>query len=156
MQEFLVKFLSTGFGVGYFPIAPGTAGTLLALLLYYFFFPESPSVLIQGVFLIIMALFFAVGVWSGTQAEAFFGHDPSCVVIDEIVGMWLTLFLIPKSLLWLILGFGIFRVLDISKWLGAQRMQSLKGGWGIMMDDVVSGVWSNLILQSIVFATQNS
>jgi phosphatidylglycerophosphatase A len=143
----LAKIIATGFGAGYFPIAPGTAGSLLALVPVALFFPSQPSSLIPFIFfLIIVAVFFA-GVWASGRAERIYGHDPSCVVIDEIVGMWLTIFLIPPTALWLLAGFVLFRLLDITKWLGADRAQRIPGGWGVMADDVVSGLWGNLILQ---------
>ncbi|MBX7151507.1 phosphatidylglycerophosphatase A [bacterium] len=147
---FFSKLIATGFGVGYFPKAPGTVGSLLAVFLYYIFFPNEPSVLIHAVFFIILALFFSLGVWTATRVETIYGHDPSCVVIDEIVGMGLTLFLIPKSWIWILIGLILFRLMDITKWLGADHMQQLKGGWGVMMDDVVAGFWSCIMLHTLI------
>lgn len=150
-MDILSKILATGFGTGFTPKAPGTAGSFLTIILYYFFFPSAPSVLIHFIFFLIIGAVFLIGVWASTRAESFYGHDPSCVVIDEMVGMGITLLLIPKSGYQIFAGFLLFRFFDITKWLGADRMQRLKGGWGVMMDDVVAGIWSNLLLQLIAW-----
>ena len=149
-MDLLSKIVATGFGTGFVPKAPGTAGSVLAIGLYYLFFPAAPSVLIHFIFFLIIAAVFFMGVWTSTRAESFYGHDPSCVVIDEIVGMGITLLFIPKIWYVALAGFVLFRFFDITKWLGADRMQRLKGGWGVMMDDVVAGIWSNMMLQLIV------
>jgi phosphatidylglycerophosphatase A len=150
-RTFLVKFIGTGMGVGYAPKMPGTVGSFLGLTLYWLFFPEQPSVLIHVVFFVIIALSFAAGVWAGTESEKFYGNDPSCVVIDEIAGMWIALFLLPKVWIWSVAAFFLFRLFDIFKWLGCNALQRLRGGWGIMMDDVLAGVWANVILQIMIF-----
>lgn len=149
-MDIFSKILATGLGTGFLPKAPGTAGSLLSIILYYLFFPAIPSVLIHFIFFIIIIAAFFTGVWASTRAESFYGHDPSCVVIDEVVGMGITLLLIPKIWYFVFAGLLLFRFFDITKWLGADRMQRLKGGWGVMMDDVVAGIWSNLVLQLIV------
>jgi phosphatidylglycerophosphatase A len=149
-MNFIVKILATGLGTGFFPKAPGTVGSLLTLLAYYQFFPAEPSLLIHFIFFIIIVAVFLTGVWVSGEAEKFYGHDPSCVVIDEIVGMGITLLLLPKIWYLMLAGFLLFRLIDITKWFGVDRMQQLKGGWGVMMDDILAGVWSNLLLQMIV------
>ncbi len=143
----LAKIIATGFGTGYFPIAPGTAGSVLALMLYQLFFPPQPSLLIHAIFFLIIAAVFFAGVWAAGRAEQIYGHDPACVVIDEVVGMWLTIVFLPKTWLWMAVGLVLFRILDITKWLGANRAQNLRGGWGVMTDDVISGIWGNLMIQ---------
>ena len=150
LKKFLVNMFSTGFGAGLAPIMPGTAGSFLALVLYWFFFPSEPSVLIQAVFFIIIVLTFAAGVWAGNESEKIYGKDPSRVVIDEMAGMWIALFLLPKYWIWSVAAFVLFRLFDIFKWLGCNALQRLPGGWGIMMDDVLAGVWSNIILQALI------
>jgi phosphatidylglycerophosphatase A len=150
-MDLFPKILATGFGTGFSPKAPGTAGSLLTVLLYYLFFPAVPSVLIHYIFLLIIVAVFFIGVWSATRMESEYGHDPSCVVIDEMVGMGITLLFVPKIWYLVLAGFLLFRFFDITKWLGADRMQRLKGGWGVMMDDVIAGIWSNLVLQIFVW-----
>lgn len=150
-MDLLSKILATGLGTGFSPKAPGTFGSIFAVIIYYYFFPAAPSsVLIHFIFLLIIVTIFFTGVWASRRVESYYGHDPSCVVIDEMVGMGITLFLIPKVWYLVLIGFLLFRFFDITKWLGAGRMERLKGGWGIMMDDVVAGIWSNLILQLMV------
>lgn len=78
--------------------------------------------------------------------EAEWGHDPSKVVVDEIVGVWIAMLFVPFSLLNLFLAFGLFRVFDIWKPLGIRRMEKLKGGWGVMMDDVLAGIYSLMVM----------
>lgn len=151
MKSFWVKLIGTGAGAGYFPKMPGTAGSFLALVLYWLFFPQEASVLIHVVFFIIILMVSAAGVWAGTEAEKIYGEDPSCVVIDEMAGMWVALFMLPKTWILAMAAFVLFRVFDIFKWLGCNAMQRLRGGWGIMMDDLLAGVWTNVILQVILF-----
>ncbi len=147
----LIKLIGTGMGTGYAPKMPGTAGSFFALALYWIFFPEEPSVLIHVLFFVIIALCFAAGVWAGTESEKIWGKDPSRVVIDEIAGMWIALFLIPKIWIWSLSAFVLFRIFDIFKWLGCDALQRLRGGWGIMMDDVLAGIWANAVLQLLIF-----
>jgi phosphatidylglycerophosphatase A len=81
--------------------------------------------------------------------EHFYGHDPAVVTIDEVVGMWISLFLLPKKIGAVLAAFFIFRFLDIIKPYPAQKFDAMHGGFGIMMDDVVAGLYTNLILQGV-------
>jgi len=133
----------TGLGSGYVPVAPGTAGSLAALLIYYMIpLPDS-------CWLLITAIFFLLGLWSSSVIEKELGKDPSRVVIDEWVGQWLTLLFLPRSTLTMLTGFFLFRVLDIIKPFPAQKSQQLKGGLGIMIDDVIVALYGNIVLQII-------
>ncbi len=143
---FFVKFLATGFYSGYSPIAPGTAGTLAGLVVYAIPSFEQPTTL--GLAIIVGLLF---GIFAGTKMEDIYGHDPSVVVIDEIVGMWISLLFLPKTFLVVLGSFIIFRILDISKPQPARAFQKKGGGFSIMMDDVVAGVYTNLIMQLSIF-----
>ena len=97
-------------------------------------------------------LLFAAGTWSGTHAERHFGTtDPGPGVSDEVVGMLLTLFLLPSSWVVIVVGFLVFRVLDVIKPYPANRLEGLHGGLGMMSDDVMSAVYSNLVLQGLVW-----
>lgn len=152
LKELLAIGLATVLGVGYFPRMPGTAGSLFALLVYWIFFPNESSLLIHAIFFGIMVLLFFIGVWSSTIAEHRYGHDPSCVVIDEVTGMALALWLLPKYWLWTLAAFLIFRLLDIFKWLGIHSLQTLRGGWGVMMDDLLAGLWTNGIVHLMIWS----
>lgn len=140
-----VTILISTFGyVGYFPIAPGTAGSVAGLAVY---------ALIHGlgmgtVELPIVVLLFAAGVVVGTRAERCFQClDPGPFVIDEVMGMMLTLALIPVGWGGIALGFVLFRALDIVKPFPACRLERLQGGWGMMADDAMSAVYANLLLR---------
>jgi phosphatidylglycerophosphatase A len=134
--------VATALGVGYVPVAPGTFGSAVGLLLW-FALPSSP--LVQAA--VIVAVF-VIGSWSGSVAERHFDRvDPGQVVVDEVAGMLVTLFLIPTGWIGAIAGFFLFRISDIIKPYPANRLEHLPGGIGIMADDVMAGVYANLALR---------
>ncbi|RMD90525.1 MAG: phosphatidylglycerophosphatase A [Calditrichaeota bacterium] len=135
--------IATGLGTGYSPFAPGTMGSLLAVLIALFLLPPR-----SFAFLLVLLFGFAHGVWSSTRVEADMNsNDPSIVVIDEIVGMWVGLLFLPRNLWLFLLAFILFRYLDIKKPLGLNRLQSLPNGWGIMLDDVGAGFYTLIAMQ---------
>jgi phosphatidylglycerophosphatase A len=139
-------FFATGGYSGFSPIAPGTAGSLVGLLIY----------LIPGVndnyFLIILSvLFFIVGIITSSKIEKAIGDDPGIIVIDEIVGMWVSLLFLPKKVPFYLGAFILFRLFDIIKPEPARKVEKIKKGWGIMLDDVVAGIYTNISLQFIHF-----
>lgn len=144
----LALFVSTCAYVGYAPIAPGTFGSAAGLVVFYLVrltgsWPAQAAA--------IVALF-AIGVWSGTVAEHHFGgEDPGPVVMDEVVGMLITLFLLPVTPLGAFVGFFVFRILDIIKPFPARQFESLHGGLGIMADDAMAAVYGNLIMRALVW-----
>lgn len=145
-------WIGTAAGLGRLPAAPGTWASLAAGATYGFIFPNDASLLIHGLFLFIIAATFFAGVWAGHDLESDFGHDPSIVVVDEVVGMWISVFWLPPHWLWILAAFVCFRLFDITKWLGGASAERLPGGWGIMLDDVIAGIWSNVIVQLIRLA----
>jgi len=136
-------FLATGFGVGFVPWAPGTAGSILGLFLWWEADRAGP--LFYGVFL--LAAFFVGIVASGRAARVLGIQDPPMVVWDEVVGMGVTLVSAPHTLLPFLVGFVLFRFFDIKKPYPIARLERLPGGFGIMLDDVWAGVYAALILQ---------
>lgn len=140
---FVNAVASAGFA-GYCPIAPGTAGSLVGLVIWWF--GADLNIWLQLSF--IVTLFF-LGVWAATLAEKDWGHDAGRIVIDEVMGMWVTLWLLPKSWWLFAVGFLLFRAFDIIKPLGARLSQKLPGGWGVMVDDLLAGIYANLVLQVI-------
>ena len=139
--------VATALGVGYVPIAPGTFGSAVGLVLWWVL-PASPAV--QGA--AIVALFVA-GSWSGSVAERHFGTtDPSQVVIDEVMGMLITLLLIPVGWKGGIAGFFLFRIADVIKPFPANRLERLPGGIGVMADDAMAAVYANIALRGIILA----
>ncbi len=146
MNHFFL-FLATGFGVGYSPIAPGTLGTLIAIPIYYFL-SGIPSPLYE----ITLIGFFFLSVWISENAEIFFGKkDDQRIVIDEIVGFLITMLWVPKTIHFILIGFFLFRFFDILKPFPIRRLEKrLKGGFGVVLDDVMAGVYANIILHLIV------
>lgn len=143
--SFLVRFFATGFYSGYVPFAPGTAGSAVGLLIYWIPGFENHIILLSS----IVVMFF-VGVFVSGIMERSYGNDPPIVVIDEVVGMWITLLFLPKSIILSVGGFLLFRIFDIIKPPPARNLESLKKGWGIMLDDVMAGIYGNLVLQVLV------
>jgi len=139
---FLDKLVSTGLGSGLSPVAPGTAGTVVGLLIYFIHGFEKFYVIVPAIL-----VFFVWGTYAAGRMEKVYGHDPSRVVIDEIVAMWISLVFLPKQLILAAIGFFIFRMLDIFKPYPASYFDKKNGGIYIMLDDVVCGVYTNVILQ---------
>jgi phosphatidylglycerophosphatase A len=138
--------LATGLGLGYAPLAPGTVGSLPGLLLIGLLvhFGGQPAGVI-GFHAVTV-----VGVWAADAAADRFGRqDPGEVVIDEIGGQMLTLLFLPLHPTIFVLGFLVFRLFDVIKPPPARRMETLQGGTGIMADDLVAGVYANLVLQAL-------
>lgn len=141
-----VHLLAFGFGSGLSPKAPGTAGTAVALLIYLLLPPM--SALIYG---ILIVAGFLLGIWlCGKTAEDLGVHDHGGIVWDEFIGYWITMFMAPSGLVWAILGFALFRILDIFKpWPIKWVDKELQGGLGIMLDDVLAGIMAALCIQAI-------
>ena len=138
------RFVATFFYLGKLPFAPGSCGSLGALLLW-FFLPLTFSVHLS--FLIIL---FVLGVYSSNKMAKYLDDDdPSEVVIDEVVGMGISLFMLPHSFGLYLLAFILFRIFDIYKPLFIYRIQNLAGGWGIMLDDVLAGLFTFALVNGI-------
>ncbi len=141
----LSEQISTVFGIGYTVYAPGTMGSLFGLLLYMFI-KDVPIVL----YISAIVILFVVGVFVSDVMEDVYGiKDPSFVVIDEVVGMLISMIAVPYSPMAAILGFLLFRIVDISKIPPLNWLEKLHGGFGIMIDDAVGGLIVNIILQVI-------
>ena len=143
----LAVFIATAAYSGYFPIAPGTVGSAVGLLVYALvWWTGSPIVEVA----LILGLF-AVGVWAGTTAERYFGGiDPGPIVLDEVVGMLITLAFIPVGLSGAIAGFFLFRLFDVVKPFPAARLEKLHGGLGVMADDAMAAIYANLSLRLLI------
>jgi phosphatidylglycerophosphatase A len=136
--------LATGLGAGFSPIAPGTAGSALGLLLFWPLSLASPAW--QAV--ATAALFLAGTAAAAHVARRVGAHDPGIVVVDEVVGMWVTMLSLPLTPAAAAAGFLLFRVLDVVKPFPARRLEALPGGWGIMADDVMAGAYAHLVLRA--------
>ena len=141
-------FIATSGYAGYFPFAPGTVGSAVGLLMYLIvWWTQSRAVEVA-----LIAGLFAVGVWAATAAEQYFGGiDPGPVVLDEVVGMLITLAFIPVGLSGAIAGFFLFRIFDIIKPFPAGRLEALHGGLGVMADDAMAAIYANLCLRGLLW-----
>jgi phosphatidylglycerophosphatase A len=139
------KMLGSGFFTGYIPIVPGTFGSLAALLIYTIPGFEKPVIIIPSII-----AFTAYGIYVGNKFDKFYGKDPRQCTIDEVVGMWISLLFLPKRIAVSVLAFFIWRLLDIIKPFPAKNLEKLEGGLGIMIDDVVAGFYSLIILQILL------
>ncbi len=141
-------FFAFGFGSGLAPKAPGTFGTLAAVPIYWLL--QDLAWPIYGTWLIVT---FALGVyWCDRSSKQLGVHDHGGIVWDEFVGYWITMFLAPAGWLWMLLGFVLFRFFDIIKpWPIGWLDRKVGGGLGIMIDDVLAGVYSFIVLQACVY-----
>lgn len=144
---FFPVIIATGFGSGFCPVAPGTAGALLATLIWFgLSYLVSEACLLWLTVLLILCFTFA-GVWAANRLKTFWGEDPSRIVVDEMVGVWITLLAAPSGDVWyMFAAFVLFRFFDIVKPMGIRRMEKLPGGIGVMMDDILSGLYGFIIL----------
>jgi phosphatidylglycerophosphatase A len=138
---FFTKLWATFFFIGYLPKAPGTWASAVTAIILYFVWP--PKWYIQ--FLLILAIYL-FGVWAAGRAEQYLGHDARKIVIDEVVGQMTALFMAPHFGLAYILGFLLFRIFDIIKPPPARQWESLRGGFGVVADDMAAGVYAAIIL----------
>lgn len=145
----LAVLLSTFVYVGYAPFAPGTVGSAAGLVVYALVaWTGSPVVEVAAI-----VVLFAAGVWAGTTAERYFGGiDPGPIVIDEVVGMLITLAFVPVGWSGALAGFVLFRAFDVVKPFPAARFERLHGGLGVMADDAMAAVYANLALRAARWA----
>ena len=143
----LSKIIATFFGVGYFPVAPGTLTSLIVVLLYKFYLHS----LSWPFYLLLLVLLFSVGIFTSTKYSLEIKkHDPRRIVIDEAFGQLLVLFQIGES--WgtgwlpLLSCFLLFRIFDIIKPFPIKKVETLPEGWGIVMDDLVAAVYAGVII----------
>jgi phosphatidylglycerophosphatase A len=142
----LAVFLCTFGYIGYFPLAPGTVGSAAGLVIYALVAWSGSWWVEAGA----IAVVFVVGVWAATIGERYFGGiDPGPIVIDEVLGMLVTLAFVPVGIKGAVVGFLVFRVLDVIKPFPAGRLESLHGGVGVMADDAAAAVYGNIVMRLI-------
>ncbi|WED43679.1 phosphatidylglycerophosphatase A [Legionella cardiaca] len=141
-------FIAFGFGSGLLPVAPGTWGTLAAIPLYLLIMGQS-----LGIYLAIVVAAFILGVWVSDKVSRELGvHDYSGIVWDEVVGYLLTMTMAPAGVLWIIIGFFLFRIFDIWKPQPIRTIdRHVRGGMGIMLDDVLAAIPAWLIMQLLAW-----
>jgi phosphatidylglycerophosphatase A len=141
------KIFSTCFGIGYIQKGAGTIAALFCCAVWYALRIDGWHWSWQALYI---AAVFVGGVAAANHVEAQWGHDSNRVVADEWLGMCVALFLIPSSWLNILLAFVLFRAFDIGKPLFIRKAEMLPGGWGVMVDDLLAGIYSNLILQLLI------
>ena len=143
------KLIATCLGIGYIGKGGGTVAALACCVCWYFAWAGGfPPLLLS---FIITGAITAIGVWSSTVVERIWGKDPSRVVIDEVAGMCISLLFLPVSVKYLLCALILFRFFDIAKPLFIRKMELLPGGWGIMADDVLAGIYTNIIVSAVVW-----
>lgn len=144
--------ISTGFGIGFTPVAPGTAAALHALGLWWIGFSFLSVHTLFWVTLITTIVVTLIGVWTSNVMERYWGEDPRAVVIDEFIGVWIPALVAPcgeHTLLLAWLGFAAFRIIDMTKILGCRWVETNKkinGGWRVMLDDALAGFYALIIV----------
>ena len=143
-------FIATCGYLGYVPVAPGTFGSAAGLAAF-FLIRSTGSLTVE---VAAIAVLFAIGIWSGTIAEHYFGGvDPAPVVMDEVVGMLITLAFLPVGVAGAIVGFLVFRVLDVFKPWPSARFERLPGGLGVMADDGMAAIYGNVVMHGLIWVT---
>lgn len=155
--RFFDRFLTTGFFSGYSPFAPGTMGALVATILWVvasIFVTDFSTLFMLTLYAIV--IFTLVSIEPINRLEKVWGEDPSRVVVDEVVGVWICLLAVPAEAelfstrywIYVVMAFALFRFFDILKPLGVRKMESIKGGWGVMMDDILSGCYGAIVMMT--------
>lgn len=146
----LPTIIGTGFGSGFWPWGPGTAGALTGMLIWYALSFMLNSTLLFAVTLSCIVVFTIAGTWAVRRLSPFWGSDPQKVVIDEMVGVWVPLLAVPASDIWLALAsFVLFRLFDILKPLGIRTLDRRKAAFYVMADDILAGVYSLIIIVAV-------
>ncbi len=146
MRRLIIAFASVGF-IGYSPVAPGTMGTLAGVLVYYLL-----SFFATPIYLLLVTAAFILACRAADSAEVLFSQkDSPKIVIDEVVGYLISMALLPRTLTMIVGGFLFFRILDIMKPPPANTVdRRLKGGLGVVLDDVIAGIYTNFILRAMI------
>lgn len=144
-------YISTLLGIGYFPIAPGTAGSAVAAIVF-FLMPDVWSVGLQNNLIVLFCLIVLslISVIFISKAEDELGHDSGNIILDEFLGYFFAVWYLPKNMYIIIGAFFLFRLFDIIKPEPANVLQKLHKGWGVLADDVMAGIYTNICLQIIV------
>jgi phosphatidylglycerophosphatase A len=144
--NFIEKLLGSGFYTGYIPFASGTFGSFAALIIYW----AIPGFENWFILLPAIIIFTFYGIYTGNKFDKIYGKDPAECTIDEMVGMWISLLWLPKTIAVSIAAFFIWRIMDIIKPYPARKLESLPGGTGIMIDDIIASIYSLFLLHLII------
>ncbi len=151
-MKIIYKAFATALGAGYSPFAPGTAGAIVGCFALWLF--EKYNIISTTstpiLFIGLITGTTVLGIIATNNLEKEWGKDPQKVVIDEVVGLWITMMFIPFTWLNLLIAFVLFRFFDIAKPLGIRKMENLGGGLGVMADDMLAGIYGNIVLLIII------
>jgi phosphatidylglycerophosphatase A len=142
------KLISTSLGIGYIGKGAGTVAAVACCICWYLAWVSGYNPVTTIITTILITL---IGVWSSDVVSKIWGKDPSRVVIDEVAGMCISLLFIPVTLKYVIIALVLFRFFDIVKPLFIRKLEVFPGGWGIMLDDVLAGIYANIILQAVIW-----
>jgi phosphatidylglycerophosphatase A len=145
MIPVIKKLIGSGLFTGYFPYASGTAGSISALAIYMIPGFENPTVML---FFICFSI--VIGIPLANYFESIYGEDPAQFTLDEFIGTWISLLFIPKIPLYYGLAFLIWRILDILKPFPARQSEKIKGGWGVIADDMISAIYSLIFIHIFI------
>jgi phosphatidylglycerophosphatase A len=140
------KILGSGFLTGYMPVASGTWGSAAATIIFLVPGFENPSIMI-----FMISLFILIGVPIATKFESVYGKDPKECTIDEVVGTWISFLFLPKKIWWIAIAFLLWRAIDIVKPFPIRSLEKIKDGWGVMLDDILGGLYSFIIIQVVIY-----
>ncbi len=143
----LHQILTSFFGIGYISKGGGTVAAIATAIIWYVAMPSLTS----GVVIVMTLLVIGYGLWGASCVEQIWGKDSSKVVIDEVAGMMIALVFVPINLTNLMVALGLFRFFDITKPLLIRQLESWPKGWGVMADDVLAGLYSNIVLQGLLY-----
>lgn len=152
----LPVIIGTGFGAGFWPWGPGTAGAVVATVIWWALGLVLSPVALTIVTALLIVLFTVLGTWATARLQPFWGDDPSRVVVDEMVGVWIPLLLAADPhyrLWWALAALLLFRLFDIVKPFGIRRLDRRRGALWVMLDDVAAGLYSALVLGLIILIT---
>lgn len=144
---FLHKLFCTVLGIGYIGKGGGSVAALVCCFGWMLIWDNGPHDLVQVLGTLVLI---AAGVWSSGKLEAAWGKDSSRIVVDEVAGMCVSLLWIPVRVEYVLISFLLFRFFDIAKPLFIRRIEKLPAGWGVMFDDLLAGVYANVVLQIFI------
>jgi phosphatidylglycerophosphatase A len=142
------KLISTSLGIGYIGKGAGTVAAVACCICWYLAWASGFNPVTTIAITVFITL---IGIWSSDVVSKIWGKDPSRVVIDEVAGMCISLLFIPVTIKYVIIALVLFRFFDIVKPLFIRKMEMFSGGWGIMLDDVLAGIYANIILQALIW-----
>jgi phosphatidylglycerophosphatase A len=143
----LHKWITSCFGIGYIK-GGGTIAAIVTCLVWWMLQPDGNFNIRM---IAVTAVVVIIGIWSSTIVEKDWGKDSSRVVIDEVAGMCISLLFVPITIQWIVTALVLFRFFDIVKPLYIRKAEALPGGWGVMTDDILAGVYSNIVLQGVIY-----